>query len=208
MSSVQATNAPGSQDPYVEKATNNDLTAQQKIDGLKEILAASNCRYGMLTTHCPDGQLHSRAMALASHDSLHFSFFTNTASHKVDELSTDSHVNLSFLDPSTTNWVSISGFAKVTRDQEEINRLWNHSVAAYFDNKHDGTHTGDQNDPRVGIIEISPEEIQYWYVTKGKVARTLETAKGAVTGNTAAPGELRTISKQEIQLVESLHHKA
>jgi hypothetical protein len=26
----------------------------------------------------------------------------------------------------------------------------------------DGVHTGDENDPRVSVIEVIPKEIQYW----------------------------------------------
>lgn len=71
-------------------------------------------------------------------------------------------------------------------------------TAAWFSDLKDGLHTGDENDPRVSLIEVIPEEIRYWYVTKGKVGRAVEIGVGAVTGKTASPGELRTITKQEV----------
>ena len=61
-------------------------------------------------------------------------------------------------------------------------------------------HKGDQNDPRVAVIEVIPDEIRYWVVTRGSVGRTVEVAVGAISGRAAAPGELRTISKDEVRI--------
>ncbi|KAI9070047.1 hypothetical protein FKP32DRAFT_1670794, partial [Trametes sanguinea] len=49
--------------------------------------------------------------------------------------------------------------------------------------------------------------IRYWYATRGKAGQAVDVAVGAVTGKTAAPGELRTITKEEIQLVQGLNSK-
>lgn len=90
------------------------------------------------------------------------------------------------------------------------------SVAAYFGDLGDGIHKGNEDDPRVSIIEVIPDEviystyillllpltshfqIRYWVATKGSIGRTMSTAVGAVTGKGKAPGELRTISHQEV----------
>ena len=50
-------------DPYTAKAENNDLTPQEKIDGLHKIV--QKVKTGMLTTRGTDGHIHSRAMAPA-----------------------------------------------------------------------------------------------------------------------------------------------
>lgn len=73
-------------------------------------------------------------------------------------------------------------------------------VAGYFGDLGDGIHKGDVNDPRVSAIQVTPEEIHYWYSTSGAVSRTAQVAVGAVTGKTAAPGELRTITQAEVSL--------
>lgn len=62
----------------------------------------------------------------------------------------------------------------------------------------DGIHKGDQKDPRVAIIEVIPDEIQYWYTTKGAIGRAVDIGFSAVTGKGAAPGELRTLTKDEV----------
>lgn len=75
----------------------------------------------------------------------------------------------------------------------------NRRTAAWFGDLKDGVHKGDENDPRISLIEVIPDEIRYWYVTRGKIGRAVEIGVGAVTGKTASPGELRTITKQEVR---------
>ncbi|RPD54740.1 hypothetical protein L226DRAFT_523023 [Lentinus tigrinus ALCF2SS1-7] len=195
-------------DPYTAKAENNNLTPQEKIEGLHAIL--KNVKTGMLTTRSSSGQLHSRAMAPAgpvSPTQVTLVFIANKASHKFEEIGNDSHVNVSFYDPTTTNWASYSGIAKVSQDKANIEKHWSSATAAWFGDLGDGVHKGDRNDPRVAIIEVVPDEIRYWYATHGKVGQAVDIAFSAMSGRTAVPGELRTITKDEIQLVQGLTTK-
>lgn len=50
-------------DPYSAKAQNDNLTPQEKVDGLHSIV--KKVKTGMLTTRSADGLMHSRAMAPA-----------------------------------------------------------------------------------------------------------------------------------------------
>ncbi|TFK25175.1 hypothetical protein FA15DRAFT_680304 [Coprinopsis marcescibilis] len=193
-------------DPYTTKAESHHRTPQEKIDGLREIM--NSVQTAMLTTRSSDGQLHSRAMNPASRpeeNGLTLVFLANNVSHKFEEIQTDSHVNISFIDHASSNWASICGKARVSQNQDEIRRYWTSATTAWFGDLKDGVHKGNETDPRVSLIEVVPDEIRYWYVTKGKIGRALEVGVGAATGKTASPGELRTISKDEIQLVEGLH---
>ncbi|CCO30915.1 Protein bli-3 [Rhizoctonia solani AG-1 IB] len=191
-------------DPYVEKATNDKLTPQQKIDGLKEILEIT--KTGMLTTRGTNGELHSRAMAPASLDGLHFTFILNNQSHKTDEMESDPHVNVSFFDPGSNHWVSVSGTAKVLQDKKRTKELWSPFVSAWFGDLGDGVHKGNEEDPRVSLVDITPSEIRYWYSKRTKIGSAVEIAASAITGKVASPGELRTITPQELALVEDTPH--
>ncbi|KAF6763094.1 hypothetical protein DFP72DRAFT_986845 [Ephemerocybe angulata] len=195
-------------DSYTAKAEElgNKLTPQEKITGFKEII--DSVQTAMLTTRSADGQLHSRAMNPSKRTTdtqLNLVFVANNASHKFEEIQNDSHVNVSFYDPSTSNWASISGKARLLRDKDEIKKHWTAPTAAWFGDLKDGVHKGDENDPRISLIEVIPDEIRYWYVTRGKIGRAMEVGVGAVTGKVASPGELRTITKQEIQLAQGLN---
>ncbi|CDO69229.1 hypothetical protein BN946_scf185042.g131 [Trametes cinnabarina] len=195
-------------DPYTAKAENDNLSPQEKIEGLHSIV--KNVKTGMLTTRSASGQLHARAMAPAGPvdpNQVTLVFIANRASAKFDEIEHDAHVNVSFYDESTTNWASYAGIAKIIQDKNKIAKHWSSATAAWFGDLGDGVHKGDQNDPRVAVIEVIPDEIRYWYATRGKVGQAVDVAVGAVTGRTAAPGELRTITKSEIQLVQGLTSK-
>jgi hypothetical protein len=72
------------------------------------------------------------------------------------------------------------------------------SVSAYFGDLGDGIHRGDYNDPRVSIIEVIPDEIRYWVSTSNALSHGISVAVGAVTGKVSVPGELRTITSQEV----------
>ncbi|KAF8303353.1 hypothetical protein DL93DRAFT_2090309 [Clavulina sp. PMI_390] len=163
------------------------------------------CKSSMMTTRTASGALVSRAMAPASYESLHFNYIANNTSGKFEELQHDPHVNVSFFDPSTTNWISVSGAAKLISDRSVVKQYWSTSVKAWFGDLGDGVHTGDDSDPRVSVIEVIPDQITFWEVTRGKVGRAVDIAASAVTGNVASPGALHTITKDEITLVEGLH---
>lgn len=128
-----------------------------------------------------------------------FQFLANNASYKFDEIQANSHVNLSFIDTSSTNWASIAGRATISRDQAQIDKLWSPFVAGYFSDLGDGIHKGDKHDPRVSVINVTPTEIRYWVSTSTAVGRAMEHAKGAVTGKLTAPGEIRTITPEEVR---------
>jgi general stress protein 26 len=53
-------------------------------------------------------------------------FIANKASWKFDELANDSHVNVSFYEPSSTDWASFSGQAKIITDKAVIKKHWSH----------------------------------------------------------------------------------
>ncbi|KAL4254241.1 Stress Response and Developmental Protein [Abortiporus biennis] len=195
-------------DPYTAKAQNDNLSPHEKIEGLHAIVKA--VKTGMMTTRSADGSMHSRAMAPSGpheHNQVNLFFIANNASHKFDEIQNDDHVNVSFYDEKTTNWASYSGVARVSQDKDLIEKHWSSLTSAWFGDLGDNVHKGDRHDPRVSIIEIIPSEIRYWVATRNAVGRAVEITWGAATGKSAAPGELRTISSDEIQLIQGLHKK-
>ncbi|PWN47468.1 hypothetical protein IE53DRAFT_390402 [Violaceomyces palustris] len=196
-----------SQDPYVKKASEkaHGLSPQQRIEGAMEIVEKVGT--GMLTTRSPDGKLASRAMKPATTDGLVFSFFFNKDSGKMDDVEVDPQVNVSYHDAKTTDWVSISGTAKVNDDREKVKKHWSSSLKAWFDDRKDGKHTGDENDPRVALMDVYPSEIRY-FKADGKLKYLAETAKAAVSGGVASPGKLVVITSDEIQLASRVHSAA
>lgn len=189
-------------DPYVDKAL-KDAPPQEKAEEVQKIV--EHVKTGMLTTrhHDANGTLASRAMQPLSTKGLVFEFVANNHSGKFDDLQHDSSCNVSFYDPSTTDWVSVSGEAKINENHEEIKTLWNSTLSAWFGDLGDGKHHGDYDDPRVAAIQVKPTEIRYWKA-KGKVAQAMDIAQAKISGNVATPGVLRVINKDELTALRDL----
>lgn len=193
-------------DPTAQKAAGkaSNLSPQQKIDSLLDITKSIGT--GMLTSHSPDGKLASRPMAPATTEGLIFSFYMNKDSGKTDDVESDKQVNVSFFDPKTTDWVSISGKAVINKDSSKIKRHWSSSLRAWFDDKKDGKHTGDHNDPRVVLLDVHPEEIRF-FKADGKLSALTQMAKAAMSGEAASPGQLIILDQDEIALASKVHQK-
>lgn len=195
-------------DPYISQAQNDNVTPAQKLEDLHKLVQGAQT--GMLTTRASDGQLHARAMTPAgpySNTQISLVFIANNASPKFKEIQNDNHANVSFFDTCTTNWASFSGTARVIDDRAVVKKYWSSCIASYFGDLGDGIHKGDENDPRVALIEVVPYEVRYW-LASSSISSSVQEIASAVRGKVAIPGELRTITKQEIELIQGLDASA
>lgn len=80
------------------------------------------------------------------------------------------------------------------------------SSSAWFGDLKDGVHKGDAEDERIALIQVVPEEIRYWHATKGKLGTAVEAGLDAMTGGVTVPGELRTITSDEVRLTFRKHY--
>lgn len=77
-----------------------------------------------------------------------------------DEVKQDQAVNISFCAPTSGDWVSVSGqVTKQTNDREVVAKYYNPSIRAWFGDLGDGVHDGSEKDPRVSIMQITPQEV-------------------------------------------------
>ncbi|KAH8803698.1 hypothetical protein F5884DRAFT_889192 [Xylogone sp. PMI_703] len=185
------------QDPYKEKNL-DQVSIQEKIEGLSEFITA--CKFGMMTTrHESTGSLYSRCMALADKESggIDLIFHTNTESGKTDDIESDKHVNVSFLN-SSGEWASISGIATVITDRAAVKKYYSPAIKAWLGDLGDGTHDGGPEDPRVGLIKVETKSATYAITRKNVLSRAADMAQGAVTGKVPAVNKLRELSEQEI----------
>lgn len=130
-------------------------------------------------------------------------FTTNTESHKTDELASDPHTNISFID-SSGQWASFAGDAHVETDREVVKKYYNSSLKAWLGDLGDGKHDGSKNDPRIGVIRVSTTSVTYLLHNKTAVSRAAEIAKGTLTGSVPEIGKLREISEFEVQQWKSI----
>ncbi|KAJ2967398.1 hypothetical protein NUW58_g10464 [Xylaria curta] len=150
----------------------------------------------MTTRDQASGRLVSRCMAVAP--SVDYLFFTNTESHKTDELKGDPHVNIAFLD-TYGQWASISGTASIETDRSLIEKHYSPTLKAWMGDLGDDKHNGSQNDPRIGIIRVKMATATYAITDRAVLGRVAEVAKGVVTGEQANVNAIREITESEVR---------
>lgn len=191
-------------DPY--KAANaDDASLSDKVNDLTNFVSA--CKFGMMTTRdAASGKLVSRCMAVAAKENggIDLLFHTNTESGKTDQLQSDEHINVSFLNGSG-EWASVSGSASVETDRELVKKHYNPILKTWLGDLGDGRHDGSENDPRIGIIRVKTISATYAIVAKNIVSRAVEMAQGVVTGKPAAINKLREVTEDEVQQWRSSH---
>ena len=135
----------------------------------------------MLTT-IDGGTLRSRPMQTqeAEFDG-ELWFFTNSDTHKTDEIEKDNRVNVSYASPVANTYVSVSGAASIVKDKEKIQELWNPILKAWFPNGLD--------DPTLCLLKVSVEQAEYWDATSSTIVQIVGFVKALVTGKRADGGD-------------------
>lgn len=108
-------------------------------------------------------------------------FYTNKHQEKVNEIVQDNKVCITFCDPNEDVYVSLSGIARLTMDQELIDKFWSPFVAAWFPKGKDGGN--------VALIELDVVEGEHWNSNENKVVQLFKTAKANLTGQMPDIGE-------------------
>lgn len=148
-------------------------------------------------------------------------FFANNASHKFEELEADPNVNLAFCKESTSEWISVSGKAKVVNDREKIKQLYKPTIKVcmqtatakivlmvltvrgviqpWFGDLKDGVHDGGPNDPRVSLIFVEAETVHYSKKDTPTPVQIWNIAKGIITGEPRKVSADRNLDTQELQ---------
>ncbi|CAN5303735.1 pyridoxamine 5'-phosphate oxidase family protein [soil metagenome] len=106
----------------------------------------------MLVTHDPEGELRARPMAMAeSMSSGDLWFATDVTSGKVEEILADPRIAITL--QGNGKYLSLTGRATVVHDRQKIRELWTPTWKAWFD---------DENDPKLGLINIRAREGEFW----------------------------------------------
>lgn len=112
--------------------------------------------------------------------------------------------NMSFLDPITGAWASISGTASIVADQETVRKYYTPMLKTWLGDLGDGVHDGGPTDPRIGVIRLESKLVTYDVVRQGVFGRAVETVKSAAQGNVPLVNSIRELSQEELAECESL----
>ncbi len=171
-------------------------TTEKKIDELYKLI--DGIEIAMFTTRRPDGSLVSRPMANQQRiPGADLFFVTDVESHKLDDLQNDPHVNVSYYRNRTREWVSVAGIARLSKSKAKIKELYRPDWKAWFGDE-GGTRNGGPDDPRLGLILVEADSVEYMVVNKPRPVVLFEVAKGMLTGTRPNVGEERQISGGEL----------
>jgi general stress protein 26 len=152
----------------------------KKIDDLYDLI--DGIEVAMMTTRRADGQLVSRAMATQQRAAgADLWFVTDVATHKLEELETDPHINLSYYKDRTREWVSVSGTARIVQDRSRIEELYQPDWRMWFGDE-GGKRDGGPGDPRMALIAVDADTVVYTKQDAATPVVLFEVAKGLVTG--------------------------
>ena len=118
--------------------------------------------FAMFTTRTAEGTLRSRPMvASASAFDGTLWFFTRTTSTVAQEVTGDSHVNITYVSAPEDRFVSVSGTASVVRDEAHAAQMWLPTYQAWF--------PGGACDPELSLIRIDLTRVEYWDRKTGRM---------------------------------------
>src|SRR3569832_665445 len=164
-------------------------STSKKLDELYTLI--DGIEIAMFTTRRADGQLVSRPMATQERvTGTDLWFVTDVSSNKLDELQFDPHVNLSYYKNKSREWVSVAGTAQITQDRNLIKELYKPDWKAWFGDE-GGERNGGPNDPRLALILVEAQSVEYLVVNKPRPVVLFEEVKGMVTGTPPDVGEQR-----------------
>ena len=152
---------------------------QESIEKLNGLI--KDVEIAMLTT-LDGGVLRSRPMQTQDADfDGDLWFFTNSDTHKTEEIEKDNRVNAAYSSPTRNTYVSVSGTASLVSDREKIEELWNPILKAWFPKGLD--------DPTLILLKVSVEQAEYWDSTSSAVVKMVGFVKALVTGTPAGGGD-------------------
>ena len=142
----------------------------------------SDIKVAMLVTQGDEEGLHARPMQLVQDEyDNKIWFYTNTESEKVFEIESEREVCLTFACPHHETYVSMTGNAKLIKDQALIDKFWSPFVDAWFPE-------GKESE-NVGLIEIKIEKGEHWDSENSKLIQTFKMLKASVTDERPDLGE-------------------
>jgi len=172
------------------------MTASKKIDELYDLI--EGIETAMFTTRQLTGQLVSRPMATQDRiEGADLWFVTNTETHKLDDLAVDPHVNCSYYNNRTHEWVSVSGLARVSKNRARIRQLYKEGWKAWFGDE-GGDRDGGPNDPRIALVLVEADLATYMKVNKSRPVILFQVLKAKVTGSRPNIGDVKEITGAEL----------
>lgn len=142
---------------------------------LRELI--QDIHIAMMTTVTPDGALRSRPMMTqrVREEDSELWFFTSDESGKARDIAEEHAVNVSYADPKSDRYVSVTGSANIIHDPDKAEDLWDKKLETWFPK--------GLKDPRLALMRVRVESAEYWDASSGAMVNAFEAAKASSGGN-------------------------
>ena len=153
-----------------------DLSRAEAAKKIKEMVEKANtCFFSTASstgTHTP-----TRPMSVQKvDDDANLWFLSATDSHKNKEIALNSSVELYFQGSAHSDFLHLHAQATISTDKTKIKELWTPLLKTWF--------TEGENDPRISIIKVTPQEGYYWDTKHGNAVAGIKMLIGAIVGKT------------------------
>lgn len=137
-------------------------------------------KFGMLVHRNAHGMLHAHPLttqnkSVDEHATLYF--FIGRDSEIVSAVVGDRDVCVTYADPSSDCYVSVSGQASIDEDQAKKNELFTDMAKAWF--------PGGPTDPNLALLTVRLHHAEYWKTDDGKMVQLFKIVKAAFTDSPA-----------------------
>jgi general stress protein 26 len=174
-------------------ADNTAHTKQEKLEEFKNLV--DDFDMGMLVTIAEDGAIVSRVMASQKRRADVDMWFVSTIEdEKIDEIRANPEVNISYVNTSSRDWISVSGTAVVNTDRATIREHYKPDWKAWFPDE-GGDRNGGPDDPRIALIEVDAHRVTYFKNTDSKPVALFKVLRAMATGNPPDFGTSKTFTK-------------
>jgi general stress protein 26 len=153
-----------------------NLHGEEAVEKIRELVKqAVSCFF---CTAITSGQAVSTRPMSVRHvdDQGHLWFLSANDSSQNAEILVDPTVQLLFQGSPHSDFLTLYGRARISRDRAKIEELWEPLLKTWF--------TGGIDDPRITVIEVVPADGYYWDTKHNRVIAFAKMVAGAISGKT------------------------
>jgi general stress protein 26 len=156
-----------------------NLSDKKAVNKLKELI--SSAKICMFETVLPSPPFNLRPMSPVETDNEgNIWFFSDKTSNKNKEITANPHVQLSFSNMNSSEFLSVYGKAEIIMDKKKFEELWSPIVKVWFKEGKD--------DPNLSLIKITPRHSYYWDTKHNRMVALLKMAAALASGKTLDDG--------------------
>ena len=155
----------------------------EKQEGIKKIQdLLSSSKVCMMSTYDLKTGIHTRPMVYQQlEDDGAIWFFTNEYSAKMEEISVNNEISLSFINESDRNYVILKGKASLSNDAQKMEELFNPIVNAWFPK--------GLKDPDLALLKVDLTSAEYWDNSSSTMVFLFNVAKALFSDTVYNEGE-------------------